>query len=97
MYYGRRRHERRTSFPIGTSTAGKIFLDEAFIRSCTLHDVSGGGARLQVRDPTDIPDRFDLVLDGLAVRKPCRIVWRTRDSIGVEFIPDRSLPLGSSA
>jgi hypothetical protein len=87
VYSGRRRHGRRVAFPLGTSALGKIFVDEAFIRSCTLHNISAGGACLQVYQPQDIPNMFHLVLDALNLKKPCRVVWRSRDKIGVEFSP----------
>lgn len=90
MYYGRRRHQRRTAFPLGVSTLGKIFVAEALISNCTLKDISGGGACLEVPRPHDIPEIFDLVVDGLNVRKACRIVWRARARIGVEFSSDAS-------
>jgi hypothetical protein len=88
MCYGRRRHQRRSAFPLGQSTMGKIFVDQAFIRNCTLQDLSHGGARLLVHGPYDIPEIFDLVLDALGVKKTCRIVWRSRDKMGVEFSSD---------
>jgi hypothetical protein len=88
MFYGRRRYQRRVAAPLGASTLGKIFIGEAFIRNCKLHDISHGGACLQVSDPQDIPDAFDLVLDAVATKKACRIVWRTRNKIGVAFGAD---------
>jgi hypothetical protein len=83
--HGRRRHQRRLAFPLGASTAGKIFVDAAFIRNCTLHDLSRAGACLRVHEPYDIPEMFDLVLEALGVKKGCRIVWRSKDKIGVTF------------
>jgi len=88
MSNGRRRHQRRLAFPLGTSTAGKIFVDEAFIGNCTLQDLSNGGACLRVHQPHDIPEMFDLVLAALSVKKGCRIVWRSKDKIGVVFAAD---------
>jgi len=88
MYYGRRRNSRQSAFPLGKSTLGKIFVDQAFIRICTLRDVSSRGACVQVHQAYDIPETFELVLDGPSIKKVCRIVWRNKDKIGVEFAPD---------
>jgi len=85
VYYGRRQHPRRQAFPLGVSTAGKIFVDQAFIRNCTLQDISQAGACLRVLEPYDIPEMFDLVLEALGIKKGCRIVWRGKDKIGVKF------------
>jgi hypothetical protein len=63
VYCGRRRHQRRLAFPLGLSATAKIFVDDAFIRNCTLQDLSNGGACLLVHQPYDIPELFDLVLD----------------------------------
>jgi hypothetical protein len=79
VYYGRRRYERRSAFPLGMSPLGKIFIDGAFIKTCTLLDISRGGACLQVLQPEDIPETFELVLDALKIKKACRIIWRNKD------------------
>ena len=97
VYYGRRRYQRCAAFPLGTSTLGKIFIGDAFIRNCKLHDISNGGARLQVHHPSDLPEMFRLVLDGLALAKDCCVVWRNHDNIGVAFSPDLSPGAGESA
>jgi hypothetical protein len=58
-------------------------------RICTLCDVSQQGAQLAVADPADVPEDFVLALsaDG-AARRRCRVVWRTENQIGVEFIKE---------
>jgi hypothetical protein len=54
---------------------------------CALCNASQEGAQLIVAEPERIPDRFVLALsaDGAARRK-CRVVWRSGDQIGVQFI-----------
>ena len=88
MYYGRRRQQRRAAFPLGRSTFGKIFVEGAFIRSCKLHDISEGGACLRVHHVSDLPEKFHLILDGVACRKSRRLVWRRLDNIVVAFTAD---------
>lgn len=53
---------------------------------CTISDVSTGGARLKFRSAYDAPERFGLHLSPTSqTPKLCRVVWRARDAIGVEF------------
>lgn len=55
---------------------------------CTVRDISEKGARLVVESPIGVPDRFDLVQNGVAPRF-CRVVWRKATQIAVEFIDSR--------
>jgi hypothetical protein len=58
-------------------------------RQCTLCDASQHGALLEVAEPHTLPNQFTLALsvDGAARRK-CRVAWRTKAQIGVEFLKD---------
>ena len=58
-------------------------------RECTLCDASQLGALLNVAEPRSVPNEFTLALsvDGAARRK-CRVVWRTEQQVGVEFLKD---------
>ena len=64
------------------------FLDGHQPRPCQIRDISPGGARLSVfTDPSAIPEMFNLLLDPSAkVRRACRVAWRSRTEIGVQFI-----------
>jgi hypothetical protein len=51
-----------------------------------VHDVSIGGARLEVKKADELPDAFVLLLTGTGdSSRWCRAVWRTSDQIGVQF------------
>jgi hypothetical protein len=53
---------------------------------CVVADISDTGARLEVDDPTKIPDKFTLLLDGPdPQRRTCHVVWRTESEVGVAF------------
>ena len=56
---------------------------------CTLCDASQEGALLGVANPDSVPNEFILALssDG-AARRRCRVAWRTKDQVGVEFLKD---------
>jgi hypothetical protein len=79
----KRKHLRRTiNYP-----AFLDFGDGTPWRECTMCDVSQEGAQLQVVDVEGVPDLFVLALraDG-AARRQCRVAWRTKTQIGVEFV-----------
>jgi len=56
------------------------------IAQCTVYDLSAGGARLRIEGNADIPEKFTLWLaSNGAVRRDCRIAWREKNEIGVQF------------
>jgi len=66
------------------STIAKIFAGaNAAAIECVLVDYSAGGACLQLKAFTALPNRFD-VLHG-TTRKHCRVVWKRGLRIGVAF------------
>jgi PilZ domain len=53
---------------------------------CVLSDVSDTGARIELQDAKNLPDRFLLLLsENGAARRFCRVVWRKARSVGVAF------------
>ncbi len=50
---------------------------------CTVRNVSGAGASIEVNSPLWFPDRFVLKIDGEP--RACRIVWKKERRLGVEF------------
>ena len=58
-------------------------------------DASQEGAQLALADPNSLPNEFILALssDG-AARRRCRVIWRTENQVGGEFLRD-SLKKGS--
>ena len=54
---------------------------------CVLWNVSEGGAHLTAAHSNIVPDRFVLILNkDDPSRRDCRVVWRKRQHMGVEFI-----------
>lgn len=78
--------ERRCIPRYRTNRAAHITLDGGRQIDCTVCDLSTAGARLDVMNPVAIPDRFVLAIDRLGVRHKCRIAWRSKDGLGVEFV-----------
>ena len=61
-------------------------LDNEKLHGCVLSDISDTGARLDVEDSEDLPDRFMLLLSGTgSARRSCRVIWRAPHQIGVAF------------
>ena len=65
------------------------FGDGSPAHECIICDASQHGALLETATPSSIPDEFTLALsvDGAARRK-CRVAWRTKRQIGVQFLKD---------
>jgi PilZ domain len=53
--------------------------------SCLICDMSISGAAIEVTNPQDIPERFNIVVKGDDIPIPCNVVWRNGDRIGVAF------------
>jgi PilZ domain-containing protein len=66
---------------------GLITLDgEAEPIPCALRNASQQGSQLAVSDVDKVPDEFVLVLGHEGTpRRFCRVVWRSKDAVGVEF------------
>jgi hypothetical protein len=63
--------------------------DGTFIRDCILADISDSGAKLTIASPNEIPNDFTLLLSPSgSIRRRCRVVWRSDNQIGVEFLSD---------
>jgi hypothetical protein len=63
-----------------------VLADGSVLEDCRIIDISGTGARLQVKDLGAVPDQFVLLLsyDG-HLRRQCSVVWRSEKTIGIEF------------
>jgi hypothetical protein len=64
--------------------AGTILFQSSKI-DCAVHDVSVGGANLEVDSQLPIPDSFDLLIDAQTGKQRCQVVWRKEARIGVVF------------
>jgi len=62
---------------------------------CMLIDVSASGARLELRAPSKVPDEFTLLLSrDAAVRRKCKVSWRSEAAVGVQFVVAQSKTTG---
>ena len=53
--------------------------------NCLVRDITISGAALDVANPHDIPDIFNLVFRADGTQIPCRVIWREEERIGVAF------------
>jgi hypothetical protein len=55
------------------------------VHSCQVRDLSIKGAGLQLNGIALVPADFKLSFDGLLHSFGCRLIWRHRDFVGIEF------------
>ena len=53
--------------------------------NCLIRNISISGAALDVTNPLDIPERFNLVFKADGTHIPCHVIWRQEEGIGVAF------------
>lgn len=77
--FDRRAYDRMAALDLGDGSAST---------ACEVLDISEGGARLRplMCAPDGLPDRFTLLLSSCGrVRRTCRVAWRSRSEMGVQF------------
>jgi hypothetical protein len=79
------RRDRRKNFRLGWNLPATIYdVGRHLERPCILVDFSNGGAKIAGVRAYTIPDEFRLRTP-LGDRRSCRVIWRTEDTLGVEF------------
>ena len=78
--------ERRIIPRYRTDRLAQITLDDKSRIDCRVFDLSTGGAGLNGLSTMRLPERFILTIERLGIRHKCRIAWRSRDRVGVEFL-----------
>jgi diguanylate cyclase (GGDEF)-like protein len=83
--------ERRAIHRARTWRGGKILTNNRrSVLDCTIRNLSGDGACLQVESLVGVPDAFDLLIDGEHAPRPCRLVWQSDHRAGVQFASRQS-------
>ncbi len=65
----------------------------ASVIHCTVQNITSGGACLKLANTYGVPESFELTFEHGRTRRPCRVVWRTPDLLGVAFIPEPAGPV----
>jgi hypothetical protein len=55
------------------------------VRGCRVRGLSSKGAGLQLHETALLPTEFKISFDGLHHTFGCRLIWRHRDFVGIEF------------
>jgi hypothetical protein len=55
------------------------------VMHCTVQNITSGGACLKLANTYGIPENFELTFELGRTRRPCRVVWRTDNLLGVAF------------
>jgi hypothetical protein len=58
--------------------------------SCTVQNITSGGACLKLAHTFGVPDTFELTFEHGRTRRACRVVWRTNDKLGVSFADEQT-------
>lgn len=79
--------ERRRVSRLRTLKSGKIVVRaHSSVFDCTVRNLSPQGALLVVAGLAGIPDKFELLVEATGEQHPCRVIWRGKDRLGVEFV-----------
>ena len=87
MSSNKRKHRRRSLSRRATLRGA----DGSVIATCTMSDISDGGARVLLDPSVRLPETFSLWLRANgSVYRECKVAWRAEDVLGVEFqrVPD---------
>jgi hypothetical protein len=55
------------------------------VHGCCVHDVTNLGAGIRLNGLNIIPSKFGVSFDNFHTMRPCRLVWRDGDFVGVTF------------
>jgi hypothetical protein len=78
--------ERRTRKRTRVLRSAKIIVPRRSpVIHCTVQNITGGGARLKLANTSGLPETFDLTFEHGRTRRPCRVIWRTDNELGVCF------------
>jgi hypothetical protein len=74
--------------------------DDSFRAACIVCNLSEGGAKLMIEEPTPTPAEFVLFLrPDSPIGRRCHVIWRIENKIGVRFVSafdsDKSSQKGS--
>ena len=78
--------ERRHTPRARTLRAGKILINnKRSVIDCMIRNVSARGACLLLPSVVGVPQMFDLMIEGEAASRPCKMIWHAQNRIGIEF------------
>ena len=88
MPYHERMTERRKVARFKALKGARVLMLDQFGQTlgCVVRNLSQAGARLALRAPQNVPDKFQLLFDSDGSVRQCRVVWRQETHVGVAFL-----------
>ena len=84
--HDRRSRERRSTKRSRTLKGAKIIIGSSSVIDCIVRNLTNTGARIRIQNTVNLPEVFDLTLDGGYSFRSCRIKWRSITETGLQFI-----------
>ena len=78
--------ERRKSSRLRVFKSAKLILDKSSVFDCVVRDLTNVGARIEIPNAFDLPEKLDMTIGGGRLIRSCRLVWRKLTGTGVEFL-----------
>jgi hypothetical protein len=78
--------ERRKLARSRVIKTAKLVVGASSVVDCVVRNLTNTGARLEVQNPAGLPENLVLTFDGGRSMRSCRLVWRTVNETGVEFL-----------
>lgn len=79
--------EKRHTLRHRTLKGARIAFQHArAVIQCVVRNLPEAGASLAVDSPLGIPDTFHLMFDDAAENRQCKVIWRSKDRLGVQFL-----------
>jgi hypothetical protein len=78
--------ERRKCPRLRVLKSAKLVLAKSTFFDCVVRDLTIGGARIEIPNTIDLPKEFETTFGSGSSMRPCRLVWRTISTAGLEFL-----------
>jgi hypothetical protein len=76
----------RETLRVEWNWAAKMYdCDGRFVCTCIVSNFSNGGAKITEIEIDDVADEFMLRITPKSRLRRCRVVWRSKDSVGAAF------------
>jgi PilZ domain len=83
--------DRRSSSRKRMVKAARTYWPNGDSSECTVLNLSETGAKLELHGP--VPQKFEIVIDGEGLRRPCVVVWRREKTVGIKFDGNTDKPV----
>lgn len=79
--------ERRETTRSRVLKGAKVILGTSSVIDCVVHNLTDGGAHIEILNAVALPEAVDVTFDGdHHTFRPCRLIWRTLNETGVQFL-----------